>query len=90
MDDKFLHWYLNIVTPIDHSKDVISYDDLLLDLRVYEDYSSDLLDEDEYEEVLHEIPKATQTKVLETVNRVKKLAKNKSAFFTKDLLTQYP
>lgn len=82
----FQHWYVNITTPINFSDDTISYDDLLLDLRVYPDYTWDVLDQDEYDEFHHEIKEDVHKIISETMDKLKKLIKEKSTYFDKQLL----
>jgi hypothetical protein len=47
-------WYCNISTPIEWQDEVLSFRDLLLDLLVYPDGSSSVLDRDEFVEAQRE------------------------------------
>jgi len=48
-DDRLKGWYCNICRPAIISHGIIRYDDLALDLLIYPDHTSVLLDEDEFD-----------------------------------------
>jgi len=79
----FQHWYVNITTPITFSHNTISYDDLLLDLRVYPDYTWDILDKDEYDEFRHEIEEDVNMTIAETIHKLEKFISDRSVYFDK-------
>lgn len=82
----FQHWYVNITTPITFKDNTVSYNDLLLDLRVYPDYTWDILDQDEYDEFRQEIDNEVNNIISETMSKLKKMVSEKSHYFDKDLL----
>ncbi|MEX0895670.1 MAG: DUF402 domain-containing protein [Patescibacteria group bacterium] len=86
LDGVFQHWYVNITTPITFSENTISYDDLLLDLRVYPNYTWDVLDQDEYDEHRYEIDDEVNLQISKTMEKLAKLISDKSTYFDNQLL----
>jgi len=72
-DDEHLKaWYCNICRPAKFENNVIRFDDLALDLLIYPDRSTLLLDEDEFEVL--ELDEKTRQACWRAVDKLKALA----------------
>lgn len=78
----FIHWYVNLTTPIQFDGTTITYEDLLLDLRVRLDFSWELLDQDEYDAHVSELGAETVDMVNKTMQELTTLLSTKSQLFT--------
>lgn len=66
--DQVKCWYINLCRPAHFSADSITWQDLALDLVVYPNGESRLLDEDEFEEL--RLEPEVRTRCLETVQEL--------------------
>lgn len=78
----FAHWYVNLTTPIQFDGATITYEDLLLDLRIRPDFSWELLDQDEYNDHVSELGTGKVAMVKRTVEELTTLLNTKSQLFT--------
>lgn len=78
----FVHWYVNLTTPIQFDGQSITYDDLLLDLRVYPDFTRELLDQDEYLAHLSELGKDKVGMITKTMDDLTMLLNTRSQLFS--------
>ena len=78
----FIHWYVNLTTPIQFDGATISYEDLLLDLRVRPDFNWELLDQDEYDAHVSELGAEKVAMVNKTMQELITLLNNRSKLFT--------
>lgn len=78
----FVHWYVNLTTPIQFDGATITYEDLLLDVRVHPDFSWELLDQDEYYAHVSELGTEKVAVVKRTVEELTTLLNTRSQLFT--------
>lgn len=78
----FVHWYVNLTTPIQFDGVTITYEDLLLDFRVHPDFSWELLDQDEYDAHVLELGEEKVATINKVIQELITLIKNKSQLFT--------
>jgi len=78
----FIHWYVNLTTPIQFDGSTITYEDLLLDFRVHPDFSWELLDQDEYDVHVLELGEEKVATINKVTQELITLISNKSQLFT--------
>ena len=84
LDGTFKGWYCNISRPAMIVDDIITYEDLALDLLVYPDGRQLVLDEDEFAKL--QIDEQTRQGALQGLEKLKRLFSDGRRFKIKDLL----
>jgi len=77
-------WYCNVTRPIRVDGDILSYDDLALDLFAYPDGSYRILDQDEFSQL--NIPNQERKKALNGLTQLEAIFSNQKRFMIENYL----